>query len=186
MGIQDRDWYREDYKGREKKYGNDFNKKYQNFYDSAWEEVEPSRKRDKDPSSNGDMIIPTVCTNCQNSFQVRLKQKDVRSYSYTCPNCGRVTTVTIQTEKESKTAEENKNAFPIIVTLLGTLGSIELYRYFNNAIPIIIMVIYNLWMILDCFIKRPKTSVLIKVLATFFFIVCEFIAVMQLYELFFK
>ena len=44
MSIEDCDWYREDYKEKEKKYGSDFDatKVKQEAWNSMWEEVEPS------------------------------------------------------------------------------------------------------------------------------------------------
>ena len=202
MGIQDRDWYREEYKKKEERYGKDFKSQnnYQEYYDSIWEEVEPSgRRTSKDKSSdkgnknknnnNGArqddyILVPGACINCQSRFQVRISRKAVGDYTYTCPKCGRVITVKNQTAKEFKEAEENRNALPIVVTLIGSLLASRMYSIYNIVLPIIVMLVYNLWMIINCFTKRPKTSALIKVLAIFFFLILECGLGMEVYKIF--
>ena len=200
MGIQDRDWYREEYKKKEEKYGRDFKSQndYQGYYDSIWEEVEPSgRNTSKNKSSDkGDknrnntngaqqndyILVPGVCINCQSRFQVRISRKAVGDYTYTCPKCGRVITVKNQTKKEFKEAEENKNALPVLGTMAGSMLALHLYEKYSVFLPIIIMLLYNLWMVIDCFTKRPKTSVVVKVGAIFFFLICEFLLGMEAYK----
>ena len=120
MGIQDRDWYREDYKKREAKYGDDLRSasSYHGFHDLKKEETNSSYKtaangRSTDPDY---VIAPGSCSNCGKIFRVRVRRSEIEKYSYTCPNCGQVIIVT------SKTAEtvSNINGYLIDADLVST------------------------------------------------------------------
>lgn len=191
MGIQDRDWYRKDYKEREAKYGSDFNsdKKKQGSYDSTWEEVEPPHKelsKKNSPVDEDYIIVPGGCSNCQKSFQVRIKRSVAGNYSYTCPNCGRITTVRSQTQQDVGKAEHSKNLFAIAASFYGAFLALLAYNHFHFTLPIILMLIYDIWMLGYVFSKKPKAGVGTKVLAVIFFLISVGVLGLMLYFIFWK
>lgn len=108
MSIEDRDWYREDYKEKERRYGSDF---------SAHN---PSERKTgqfaSDNTSNAFVLVPGSCTRCGNTFQVRVLKNVTKNYGYTCPRCGQRMTVT---GKHQKNAAKRANGKRI----LGKLAS---------------------------------------------------------------
>ena len=191
MGIQDRDWYRKDYKEREAKYGSDFNsdKEKQGFNASAREEVEPPHKelsKKNSPVDEDYIIVPGGCSNCQKSFQVRIKRSVAENYSYTCPNCGRITTVRSQTKQDAGKAEQSKNLFAIAASFYGVFLVLFAYSYFHFTLPIILMLIYDIWMLGYVFSKKPKAGVGTKVLAVIFFLISVGVLGLMLYFIFWK
>lgn len=84
MSIEDRDWYREEYREKERRYGSDFN-----LHDSSERKTIPFFN-----DKNKFVLVPSRCFRCGNTFQVRVLKNAAKSYSYTCPRCGQKVTVT--------------------------------------------------------------------------------------------
>lgn len=103
MSIEDRDWYREDYKEKECRYGSDF---------SAHN---PSERKNgqvaSGNASNAFVLVPGSCTRCGNTFQVRVLKNVTKSYGYTCPRCGQRMTVT---DKHQRNAAKRANGKRIL------------------------------------------------------------------------
>lgn len=160
MGMQDRDWYRESYREREAKYGSDFK------LDSH------SRREDqKNMQADADLIVvPGGCSNCGRSFQIRIRRSEAGNYSYTCPNCGRVTTVTSKTTGAINTEEQSKALYAIAASFFGAVLALFIVGKYNFIWPVIIMLLYDLWMVVYVFAKKPKTGIGTRVLAVIFFL----------------
>ena len=159
MGVQDRDWYRKDYKEREAKYGSDFSN---NYHSTCGEQ--------KSASDANFIIVPGGCSNCGKSFQIRVKRSEAENYSYTCPNCGRVTTVKSQTAEAVNSAEQSKALFAIAGSFFGAFLALLILSRFNFIWPVFIMLLYDLWMIVYVFTKKPKTGIGTRILAVIFFV----------------
>lgn len=118
MSIEDRDWYREDYKEKERRYGSDF---------SAHN---PSERKNgqvaSDNTSNAFVLVPGSCTRCGNTFQVRVLKNVTKNYGYTCPRCGQRMTVT---GKHQKNAAKRANGKRI----LGKLASVFLNLFASSS-----------------------------------------------------
>lgn len=202
MSIEDRDWYREAYKEKEEKYGGDFslNGKRQKAADAMWEEVEPSHsgggtppknptttKTAANPSDDDYVLIAGGCTKCGASFNVRVKRKELGNYTYACPKCGQKMTVKSQTVADTQKAEGSKNLFIVATSFYGAFIALWLTSKTMTAWPlIIVMLIYNIWMLITIFTKKPKTGIGTKILAIFFFIFSEGIMGFMAYSLYQK
>ncbi len=171
MGNKSRDSYSENHK-REEKYGGD-SSNYQEFHDALWEEIEPVRKSSsekEDPPQEDWIIVPGGCSNCLKSYKLKIKRSDVNNYTYTCPNCGRVISVKTQSAIP-RSLERDKALFAISVSIYGAMLALFILTTFHNTLPVILMLIYDVWMILHIFTKKPKTTGGVRFLAVIFFLI---------------
>ncbi len=62
----------------------------------------------------------------------------------------------------------------ILITFYGSVGVLFLTSKITVAWPLVfVMLIYNIWMLITVFAKKPKSGIGIKILALFFFIFSE-------------
>ena len=151
MGLQDRDWYREEYQEKEKKYGSDFSGK------AKTEKVKPEKKppkAEKQPEphrvifeknifstvtsdsgaystmrlgSDGAMMnVLGVCPRCQNCFPVKVLKGQLYHYDYTCPECGQK--VTIQGKKKRSVV------LRVLLGIVGVAALIFIVGHVGNAL----------------------------------------------------
>lgn len=141
MGVQDRDWYREAYANKEKKYNGNFSlnkENEQNFYDAIWDEVNKNeyggkrknRKKTRKPEVKNNS--PNNITSNQNGgyiFLGKTLKVEHKSNGYftkcACGNCNCITEVKMQ-NKPSGTYNyvcpkcKSTNEFKANYTSLGT------------------------------------------------------------------
>ena len=154
MGLQDRDWYREEYQEKEKKYGSDFSGKGNKQQAKA--EKKPSKAEKKPPKaephrvifeknifstvtsdsgaystmrlgSDGAMMnVLGVCPRCQNCFAVKVLKGQLYHYDYTCPECGQK--VTIQGKKKRSVV------LRVLLGIVGVAALIFIVGYMGNML----------------------------------------------------
>ena len=89
MSMYDRDWYREDYKRREEKYGSDFGAKTSGRAKTPLPSTTTPVKNAARNSflSDETTIVPCYCPNCSKTLSVRIKKGRLRYYKFQCPQC---------------------------------------------------------------------------------------------------
>lgn len=79
--------------------------KYQEYYDAAWDEIEPSNKNRntapvKPASDSTDKIfVPVYCPKCMNSYEIKIAPRKRFNYQDRCPVCK--TEITVSSKKSS-------------------------------------------------------------------------------------
>ena len=155
MGLEDRDWYREDYRAKEKKYGSDFSGSSKQKKASDRAEPKQERKRaeprreyaEKTVRSTvftsegaystmslgsvpGDPLLMNVlgvCPNCHDCFPVKVLKSQLYRYDYTCPRCGHV--VSIHSKKPRSVAAK---AAKVFLALLLIVAAIAIVGFLGN------------------------------------------------------
>lgn len=104
-----------------------------------------------------------------------------------CTKCGQKMTVKSQTVAETQKAENSKNLFIVATSFYGAFITLWLTSKTMMTWPlIIVMLVYNIWMLTTIFTKKPKTGIGTKILAIFFFIFSEGIMGFMVYSLYQK
>ena len=83
-------------------------------------------------------------------------------------------------------AEHSKNLFAIAASFYGAFLALLAYNHFHFTLPIILMLIYDVWMLVYVFSKKPKAGVGTKVLAVIFFLISVGLMGLMLYLIFWK
>ena len=153
MSIYDRDWYREDYKRR------------QQAQEQSSSGIPPRKDppvktmlKDREPSDDGTtVLVPAVCANCLNNIQVRLPKRIPYEYSFTCPKCGKTTTVKTDQGKKAKSYVTEHIASIIIYPLMAFLFS-GVYGQATVPSPLynILMLCVGIILFAQAVIRRKK------------------------------
>ena len=139
---------------------------------SSNSEIYRADSNNQELHEDGDyIIVPAGCSKCLKAFKVKIKRSDVEHYSYTCPNCGRVTTATNENPVDAETSTNSRAQIAISMSIYGMLLA-KLIKYaLGFSFPAIFMIIYDIGMVFYVFTKKPKVGVGTKVLAILFFLV---------------
>lgn len=82
--------------------------------------------------------------------------------------------------------EREKALYAVAGSFFGALLSLFLYSKLRYTFPITLMILYDFWMIIYVFTKRPKTSVGTRILAIFFFFISEGMLSLMLYLIYWR
>lgn len=159
-----------------------------------------------EPSEDDGFVnIRSLCTKCGQMFYVRVRKEEQDDYSYKCPRCGysmhetinnkerannirinkNINTNKSQAKTEKKSNKENSNkaeVWYVLASFYLTFGAIVLTS--NNSecfYWLIVMAIYNIWMIVHVFTRRPPNSIIMKIGAMACFILTEGVISLVLY-----
>lgn len=153
MSIYDRDWYREDYKRKQQAQ-----EQSSSGIPSRNAPPVKTMMRDREPSDDGTTVfVPVVCASCLNSLKIRLPKRIPYEYSFTCPKCGRTTTVKTDQAKKAKSYVAEHIASILIYPLMAFAFS-GVYGQTTDSNPLynILMLCVGIILFAQAVIRRKK------------------------------